>query len=755
MENNPLDPSHELPAGNDDIMAGSIYEEMEAWSAQQQTQRTEQEAADQAAAEQQAIVDAAHAEAGESPRLSREERAHYRAIARAATSSELPEGIPEEVRLSTIGFRSTPAKAQANLDALRADARDHLNAHRRDVIAEKRATKSREAAEEAERQAEAQRKADAEEAQRKADQEAREAQLKAEEAERQAKLDAERKRVHEGHKASIAATPEEIDAEVEREINEKHSDLSDQSKNIMRSGLRDRIAREADELADKEAAQVAEERVAFVNANGGADAIDTIRAKEAKDIEDARVAEEARVQQEAQDADRQAFLDRLHGRAGNREAFRDAKDQQDAERNARTATPAEQFLANASEAELQALVGSDVDNLPDGLSRDLRRSLLPAHVGRNQAEANLNALRGNAQDRLNQAADARDALVSRAQNEGVDGLTDEEIASLPAEAMDGMSDDVRDAYFARMHQIRGAEHQAAGRGERNLVGVQSFAGEASELGADLADQRSLFPGQAPEQNGNQASDPDQEQRFSDLFDLELADRDEWSRQVDALSPEDRDAYFAYGLNRMRNEATGPIPLTPDNGARVWPNPNTAGNGIVPPSRPRSPISPAFPASPRRRPLGDTDPFAPMPVRARSGADRRDPSDIPPVVPEIESGRGPWPKGFGPKLGRTWDVVKDWWPGRSAQSYLPNTRPSAIRGSRRSIANGFRALGRSMNASPEMSDDERASSEAYIRDMDRRDDEEAAVRRTPPARARASRPRVNRPGGAPPSALDEL
>lgn len=733
MENNhhPLDPSHELPAGDDDIMAGSIYAGMESWATQQEAEREQQEAADRAAAEQQAIVDAAHEEAAESPRLGSEERAYYRAIARAATASELPEGVPDDVRRSTIGLLSTPAKAAANMNALQEDARNRLRGDRNDRRQEGRDRRAREAAEEAERQAEAKRIREAEEAQRKAEEKAEQEKLQAEADAREAKLAAEHKRVRDEHKANNATSAEEVDARVEREISQKHGELTEQAKGIMRHGLRERFAREAEAEDDAAADKAGDERVAFINANGGADAIDTIRAKEAKDAEDARLAEEARLKQEAEDADRQAFLDRLHGRAQS--GFREAKDQQDAQREEarRTPTPAEQFLANADHDQLNALIGADVDNLPEGLDRDLRRTLLPAHVGRAQAQANLDALRGRAQERLNQDADALDALVQRAQNEGVDGLTDEEIAMLPADAMAGMSDEARAAYFDRMHHIRGAQHQAAGRGDRNLVGVQSFAGDASELGGDLAQQRSLFPNQT--QGGEQ--EPSQDELFDEIYGIQ--DMDEWRRRVDALPEDVRDAFLQYQGERSMREADAAAAASQPPDPVVWP-----------PRQPRPATPPAFPARARRRPLGGADPFAPMPTRANSGIQSGDPSDIAPVNPNpIDNG------------SRTaWEVVKDWWPGRSLRSFLPNTRPSLLRGGRRRIADGFRALGRSMNTSPEMSDDERAQSEAYIRGMDQRDDEEAAARVTPAARARVSRPRVRQPGErtpTPPSALDNL
>lgn len=653
MENNAhqLDPSHELPAGDDEIMAGSIYEQLKA-----------QEAEMQAAAEQQAIVDAAREEAEQSPRLGQEERAYFRAIARAANTAELPEGVPQEERLATLPFRSTPAKAREALEAMRADAKSRLSADRKDRNEEKQARKAREQAEEAERQAEEKRQAEAEAAK-----------LKAEEDARQAKLDAERARVHKEAKSRHATSDEDLDAKVESEINEKHGELSETSKSIMRPGLRERFAREADAAADTAASKEADDRIAYIKANGGADAIDAIRAKEAEEA-----------QRQAEEADRQAFLDRLHGRGGNREAFREAKDQQDAARESGpTETPADRFLGTADADQLRALVGADVDNLPDGLDPELRRSLLPVHVGRNQAQANLDALRGRAQERLNE--------------------------------------------------------------------VDGSAGDGSDPNA--ANTNNSTPDNDSQQPDQGESDAEREQRFSDLYELEDVDRDEWRRQLNALSPEDRNAYYQYGLDRMRNETTGPVLDPGDTSSpRVWPDPNTSGRAPVPPAQPRPATPPAFP-SVRRRPLGGTDPFAPMPVRARSGANTLDPSDIAPVVPEITSGRGPWPKGIGPKIGRAWAVATDWWPGRSAQSFLPDTRPSLLRGGRRQIANGFRALGRSINTSPEMSDDERAAAEGDIRGNDNAP--------TPPPAPVVPRSRVNRvrrPGDRtppPPSAIDGL
>jgi hypothetical protein len=713
---NQLDPSHELPAGNDDdIMSGSLYEQIKA-------EREAQAAAEQAAAEQQAIIDAAREEAERSPRLSQEERRLYRGIARAANVAELPEGVSDEDRRAATPLFSNRVTAEGNLDRMKQEAVEKLRADKRDRRQEERARARREAREKAEQEAKEQQ-----------EREAKEAERQAEEAARQAKLDAEADRVR---KESRAAVSEEdkmklVDEQVERDMSTKHAGLGEGASNMLRANLRERYAREADAHLDEMADQAAQRRVAYINANGGADAIESIRAKEAEQAEVRRQQEAAAAAAAEEEAKRQAFLDRLHNRGGNREAIREANEGQTGANETQSV-----YLSANERARLESIVrAGSPDDLPEGLSREERRSVANVVVGRAQASMNFDRMRADAQARLNEDRDSREALIARSQSEGIDGFTDEEIAALPAEAMDGMNDETRNAYFARLHQVMGSQPRE--RGDRNLTGVQSFAGEASELGADLAHQRSLFPGQAPAPDPNRApvapnSDSEaerqaRERRFSDLFELEDQDRDEWRRQVDALSDEDRDAYFQYGMDRLRREAQRPGP--------DWDNPTPVNP--MPPVRPRhDPSAPApfptpqpTPRAPRRRRLfGGADPSAPMPTPANAGQVPVDPSEVAPVNPNPL-----------PNHSRKWyQVAVDWWPGRSRVSYQPHTRPSILRG----LGRGLGKVKDSLTTRPEMSDEERAQAEDYINERDRRDAEEQRAAPQPPAPA--TRPVVNRP-----------
>jgi hypothetical protein len=716
-------------------MAGSLYEQVKA-------EREAQAEIDRAAAEQQAIVDAAHEEAEQSPRLSQQEREYYRAIARAATTAELPEGVPEEVRLATIPFRSTPAKAKAALEELQQDARGHIRADRKDREQEKRDMKRRIAQEKAEQEAEEQRQRDAEAAR-----------LKEEADARQAKIDAEADRVRKESRAAVTEEQKQqlVSEQVEKDLATKHAHLSEQAKGIMRHGLTERYSKEADAHLDEMAEQAAQRRIKHIEANGGADAIDDIRAKEeiaaqaARDEKETRLAAEAeaetaRIAKEADDAKREAFLDRLHGRT-TREAFREAKDKQDAERNPRQ--PETPYLSASERERLTAIANAnDTSELPDDLSAEERRSLNNLAVGQRMAALSFDTMRTRAQERLNQEAEARAALVDRVRDEGLDGFTDEEIANLPTEAMNEMNDRDRRAYFDRMHQIRGAEHQATGRGERNPIGVQSFAGEASELGSDLAYQQSLFPGQAPAPAPRApeltpaSPEDDQDALFDRIYNIQ--DFAEWQKAVAELPEDQRDAFMQYGAERQAREraaAPAPAPVDPGDAVRVWPNPDD-GRGVAPPA-------PVLPPRRLRRPLGGGDPYADLPARARSGVDSADPSDIAPVNPN--------PIDNTPRTPG--QVVADWWQGRPRKSFLPQTRPSILRGGGRLIRRGFNGLVRTLNVSPDMTEEERAEADARVRAMDERDEEE--VRRAPAPRPEA-RPRVaraRRPGDR--SALDDL
>lgn len=362
----------------------------------------ERQAADaKAHAERQAVIDRAHEEALQSGRLSREERRLYRGIARATNFAELPEGVSAADRRAATPWFSHAVTASGHLNALRNDAQEKLNADRRDRDQERRARKEREAQIEAERRAQEEAARQEREVREAAEREAEAERQRIQHAERQAKLDVERDRVRTETKNRHAVPAEEIDAEVERQIAEKHSHLSEQSQDMLRPGLRERVEKEAAELLDAVAEREGNRRVAHIEANGGADAIDSIRAEEAR-----------QAVHSAREADRQAFLDRLHNRG----------------------TIAKGLIAGKEDGHQTA--------------------------PRNTVEG------------LRALAAETDDVMARLRRDGVGSLTDEEIGELPASAMGGMDDQARTEYFARLHQLKNAnrgprqdrELQAAGSG---------------------------------------------------------------------------------------------------------------------------------------------------------------------------------------------------------------------------------------------------------------------------------------------------
>ncbi len=683
---------------------------------QLQADMAAKEVADRAAAEQQAIVDAAHAEALESGRLSAAERELYRGIARAAGTAELPEGTSDEARRSTIPFRSTPAKAEAALQSLRADARDKLRADRADRNQERHDRKAREAQEEADRIA-------AETEAKRVEDERRQA----EEAARQAKLDVERDRVRSEVKQSKVTAPEEVDAEVERMIAEKHSHLSEQSKGMMRTGLRAQVEKAAAESIEEAANKAGDERVAYINANGGADAIESIRAEEARQAAEA-----------AREADKQAFQDRLHNKNATANSPIAANARAEAE-----ATPEAQaslYLSAEDRARLQAIVrASDASQLPDGLSREDRRAVnhlvsTPAKAAQAFAE-----LRARAQEQLNTDSDARDALVSRVRAEGIDGLTDEEIGLLPTTAMGEMSDEARGAYFARLHQVMGEN-----RGEREEHNLRGLHSEIINK-AQTPEGDTELPFNVTDLSSESNTDPDErERRFADLFALEDADRDEWRHQLGLLSDEDRQAYFDYGLNRMRNEATNPVgtpPVSPDR--QVWPPQAPDVTGGHDGYTRRAPEIPRFPR-PRRRAFGGAmDPAMPMPDNAGIGRVDSGLGDAPerPLTPQEQADQA---RAALPWYTRTWDTAKRWWPGKSRVSYR-NDRPNATRATFRVMGNGISAGWNAMfPPEPELPSAEEGQSQTPVTP-------EPQPERTPDGRSVQASPETPRPrttGGVP-------
>ncbi|HEU4914794.1 MAG TPA: hypothetical protein VFT16_05345 [Candidatus Saccharimonadales bacterium] len=629
MENqpNPLDPSHELPAGADDeIMRGSLYEQLQA-------AHEAQAAEADVRARHDAEIAAAYDEALRSPRLSEQERRLYRGIARAASVAELPEGTPAEDRRAAIPLFTNQVTAAENFARIREEAREKLRADRRDRRQEDRQRTQREAQEKAAQEAEERHQREAEEAQREAEESARKAKLEAEADRIRGKV---RSTYPEDKKLEI------IQQQVEHDLATKHAHVKGAARDMLRQGLHERYTQEANAHIEDAADKAAERRKAYINANGGADSLESIRAQEA--AAEAQAAEEAK---------RQAFLDRLHNRGGNREAIVEYNSQR--------------------------------------------------HSGRPET-------------RPNNDSDQRADHIS---TEGVSGLSDEEIANLPAEVMEGMNDHARDAYFARLHRIVGGQPREWGN--RELRGAYSFSGSTDELRDNLLSQTS-----APEAP---AAPDEPERRFSDLFELEEQDPEEWHRQFDGLSNEDREAYYAYGADRF-------AAIRP-HGDPNWngPTPVVPLPAVAPPARRLRP----------RRPFGGIDPNAPLPDRAPAAVMSIDPSDIVPQPPVIDNGK----RTFG-------QLLADYWPGRSKVSHQPQTRPSVLRGIGRGLNKGAKWVAQNLAAGPraEVAPDD----DAYIREADRRAAEEANRPQPPvlPVVHRAAGGRPRRPAAAPrPNVLDDL
>lgn len=588
---------------NDEVHLG-IYEQLAA----------EQAAAHEAEA-RQAEIDQANAAAVEAGRLTGNERRLYRGIAQAAGVGELPQGVSEDDLRSVRTINSNPVTAAANFAALQEQASARLEADKQYRDAQ-RAERRRIQQEErrAERTAEKQRKDDAMRDDANAENERFDA------------VAAEAARVHDevrtrAHAEKLASIDERVEAGLTR-----HTNLSEQSRGMMRSGLRDQLTRQAEPEAIAEADKAARERKEYINANGGADAIEAIRAQEA---EEARLA--------AEEEKRQAFLDRLHNRVpvGHREAADTAE------------APAEpsRFLTASDREQLRAVVrASGTAELPEGMNPEDRLSTVSVRVGRAQAAENLNRLRASAQERLNNDEDARRALIERAQDNGIGDFTDEEIAALPATVNEFMSDDDVTEYLQRMHQIRGAEPRTDGRDGRDPQGAQSFTGPRGEFADDLAYQRSLFPGEAPvpapAAPENPGANDNEAERVAAGADSEF-DPDLWGddepyqpgeirRTIDPVDPG-----RTQRLPRIRRSLR-PVRDVPFGGDI---------SGAVP--------IPAAPASGRTPERGEQVAQVPLTPREQRAAERA---------------------GMG-RMARIWDTATRWWPGRSRTSW-ENDRPVA-------------------------------------------------------------------------------